>query len=354
MEESQARTKRFTVAIVGGGIGGLTLAIGLLRRNVPVQIYEAASAFGEIGLGLSIGPAAHRAMRLIDPQVREIYDSLITTHADSPGYERFRQTWFEIIWATGENADNFLTELTALPSGQTTVRRCDFLDGLVKLIPPEHAHFGRRLVKLEETVNGVHLTFQDGTSTVSDVVIGCDGIHSKVKESLFPDEIERVKPQYSGMYGYRAVIDMETMVEAVGDRRARISTWYIGKGAYAITYPIMRARKVNVGLYTLNDKWDSDVWVRPAKKEDMQKDFGHMGTFVNSIMKVGEKFCIYYAVTWNMLNFCFFPLSTCTIPHNGRFLSIPRYRHLQNPRLLFLVTLPMPRLPIRELVLAKQ
>lgn len=283
--EPELPAKQFTVAIVGGGIGGLTLAIGLLRRNVKVQIYEAAAAFGDIGLGLSIGPAAHRAMPLIDPQICDFYNSLVTTHSDSPGYERFRQTWFEIIWATGSKAGQTLMDLKALPSGQTTLRRADFLEALVTLVPKEISHFGRRLEHLEELPDGVHLKFEDGTSVVADVVVGCDGIRSKVKESMLPEEYEETKPQYSGMYGYRAVLDMETMVEAVGERRARVSTIYIGEGAYGISYPIMRAQKVNVGLYKLSEKWDSDTWVRPADREEMQKDLGHMGEYVNSLIK---------------------------------------------------------------------
>lgn len=281
--------KNFTVAIVGGGIGGLTLAAGLLRRNVPVQIYEAAPEFKEVGLGLSIGPAAHRTMPLIDPRIRQIYDAHITTHADSPGYERFRQTWFEVVWATGDKAGEVLMDLKALPSGQTTVRRADFLDGLVGLIPPEIAHFRKRLVRLVETARGVNLSFEDGTSAEADVVVGCDGIRSKVKEFMIPDEYQQVLPQYSGMYGYRAVLDMETMIEAVGEQRARVSTMYIGKGAYGISYPIMRAQKVNVGLYILTDRWESEDWVRPASKDDMESDFGHMGKYINSLMKVSTR-----------------------------------------------------------------
>jgi salicylate hydroxylase len=131
MSSTNYRRKHFTVAIVGGGMGGLTLAVGLLRRNVPVQIFEAASAFKEIGLGLSIGPAAHRTMPLIDRRIQQVYDSLITTHADSPGYESFRQTWFEYVWATGEKAGQVLIDLKAPPSGQTSVRRADFVDAMV-------------------------------------------------------------------------------------------------------------------------------------------------------------------------------------------------------------------------------
>ncbi|RAK99952.1 putative salicylate hydroxylase [Aspergillus ibericus CBS 121593] len=278
--------KEFTVAIVGGGIGGLTLVAGLLRRGVPVRIYESAPAFKEIGLGVTIGPAAHRAMPLIDPQIRELYDSLITTHADSPGYERFQQTWFEVIWATGDKAGEVLLDLKALPSGQTTVRRADFLDALVSLIPPEIANFGKRLVSLSETPTGVDLLFEDGTSATADVVVGCDGIRSTVKEFVVPEEYQHSLPRYSGMYGYRAVLDMETMVKAVGDHRARVSSMYLGQGAYGITYPIARAKKVNAAFYTFGDKWDSETWIRPASKSDMIKDLRPvMGGSVDGLLQ---------------------------------------------------------------------
>ncbi|KAJ5584622.1 uncharacterized protein N7459_004422 [Penicillium hispanicum] len=277
--------KGFTVTIIGGGIGGLALAAGLLRRNVRVQIYEAASAFTEIGLGLSIGPAAHRAMPLIDPQIREIYDSLVTTHADSPGYEAYQQTWFEIVWASGAREGELLMDLKALPSGQTTLRRASFLDALISLVPAEIVHFGKRLDRLVEEAEGVQLRFDDGSVVRADVVVGCDGIRSRVKESMLPAEAPQTQPQYSGMYCYRAVLDMEDMVQAVGEHRARVSSLYIGDGAYGISYPIMRAKKVNVGIYVLNEEWDCDTWVRPAKREDMQRDARNLGRYVQAFVE---------------------------------------------------------------------
>lgn len=306
------KQKDFTVTIIGGGIGGLILAAGLLRRQVPVQIYEAASEFKEIGLGLSIGPAAHRAMPLIDPQIREIYDSLVTTHADSPGYEAFRQTWFEVVWAGGEKEGELLMDLKALPSGQTTLRRSSFLDALVALIPREIVHFGKRLERLVERGDGVELYFDDGNIVRADVVLGCDGIKSKVKESMLPEEARLAQPRYSGMYGYRAVLDMEDMVEAVGDQRARVSTLYLGDGAYGISYPIMRAKKVNVGVYILSEKWDHESWVRPAERKDMERDTEHMGRYVKALVEV----CL-RRVTPSVCNTDSGRI--CPIPRNGPF-----------------------------------
>ncbi|KAL4975537.1 hypothetical protein BDW66DRAFT_167044 [Aspergillus desertorum] len=281
-------SRQFTVAIIGGGIGGLSLAAGLLRRSIPVQIYEAAAEFKEVGLGLTIGPAAHRAMPLIDPKIRELYDNLITTHADSPGYERFRETWFEVVRASDdERVDGRLVlDLKAKPSGQTTVRRADFLEALVRLVPEGVAHFGKRLAALVETGEGMEMRFEDGTVAHASVVIGCDGIHSRVKQFVLDaDEYAATQPRYGGMYGYRAVLDMETMVKAVGDHRARVSTMYVGDGAYGVTYPIKRAQKVNVGIYPLHAEWDQESWVRPASKQDMRNDFRHMGRLINSLIE---------------------------------------------------------------------
>ncbi|KAI2754787.1 hypothetical protein DTO006G1_8513 [Penicillium roqueforti] len=233
-----------TITIIGGGIGGLTLAAGLHLRKIPVQIYEAAPTFKEVGLGISLGPAAYRAMPLIHPQIQQIYNSLITTHADSPGYDSYLQTWFELVWATGPQEGDVLMDLKALPSGQTALRRADFLNTLVELVPAEIVHFGKRLSTLVEGDDGVVLGFEDGEVVKADVVIGCDGIRSRVKECMFPVEHSlRAKPVYSGMYGYRAVLDMGDM------------------------------------------DWEYESWVRPAKREDMERDTRDMGRYVRALVE---------------------------------------------------------------------
>ncbi|EQL02674.1 salicylate hydroxylase [Ophiocordyceps sinensis CO18] len=238
--------RQFTVTIIGAGVGGLTLALGLIRNKVPVDIYEAAPDFKSTGFGISMGPAAHRALTLIDPSISKAYDALVTTHADSPGYESFRRTWFELVWTTADKCGEVMTNLKAKTLGQT-------------------------------------LRFEDGSSTVADVVVGCDGIHSRVRQHMLLGE--PIRPQYSGMYAYRAVLDMATMIEAVGERRARVATMYMGHGGYVVTYPIMRAKQVNVGLFKLSSGWEHDTWVRLASRDEMKRDFGHMGDAVRSIVQ---------------------------------------------------------------------
>lgn len=68
-----------SVAIVGGGIGGLCLALGLLKQShLDVQVYEAAHTFSEIGAGVALGHNAERALELIGPAAKQAMEKHAT------------------------------------------------------------------------------------------------------------------------------------------------------------------------------------------------------------------------------------------------------------------------------------
>ena len=77
-----------SVAVIGGGIGGLSLVLGLLKHDhIDVQVYEAAPSFGEIGAGVVVGLNAQRALKLITPHAYESFkkhatSNLWESHAD--------------------------------------------------------------------------------------------------------------------------------------------------------------------------------------------------------------------------------------------------------------------------------
>lgn len=66
------------VAIVGGGIAGITLALGLIKRGVPCKIYEQGHAFAEIGAGVAFAPNSIRAMKACNPDVYTAFQAVAT------------------------------------------------------------------------------------------------------------------------------------------------------------------------------------------------------------------------------------------------------------------------------------
>ena len=66
------------IAIIGGGLAGLTLSIGLSHNNIPHQIYESAGAFAEIGAGIALGPNSVKALQLLDPAINDGFKKCVT------------------------------------------------------------------------------------------------------------------------------------------------------------------------------------------------------------------------------------------------------------------------------------
>jgi salicylate hydroxylase len=93
-----ARHEIPSIAIVGGGLGGLTLSIGLTRHGIPHKIYESASAFSEIGAGVSLGANSITALELLDPRTKEGLERCITYDEglDAEGEGQGREDWKDV------------------------------------------------------------------------------------------------------------------------------------------------------------------------------------------------------------------------------------------------------------------
>ncbi|KAI1387978.1 mannitol 1-phosphate dehydrogenase [Hypoxylon trugodes] len=295
-------TKPFNIAIVGGGVSGATLAIGLLRQNVPVTIYESAPKFKEIGAGLAFAPNSVRAMELISPDIVEGFKRCVTT-----GWESKLQNWFTV--RVGDSRKTGLDgvirgkEKEGLKVGDPVfeikytndhlaggVHRAHFLDELVKLIPDTIPKFGKRLVDITEATDGSQdavLHFADGTTAQHTAVIGCDGIKSKTREILLGPETG--KAVFSGKYAYRGLIPMEKAVKMLGEEIAQNYQLYLGYHGHLLTLPIEKGKTMNVVAFSSCDTWTDPHWVVTTSKEKMLSDFANWGPTVTSIVDAMEK-----------------------------------------------------------------
>ncbi|KAK3055863.1 hypothetical protein LTR09_003097 [Extremus antarcticus] len=280
--------REYSIACVGGGIGGLCTAIGLLHQGVPVEIYEAAPAFAEIGAGVSLGPNAARAMQMIDPAIHEGLLRCATGNA----WPAQQNSWF--TFRKGEDKDaKFGAKICDLwcETGQTSVHRASFLDELVALVPKEVAHFGKKLEDIEDKGDHVILHFADGTTAKHSAVIGCDGVKSRTREIVLGKHHPATKPTFSGKYAYRGLIPMEKAADLMGDELARNSQMFLGHGGHILTFPIEQGKTMNVVAFgTKQDgKWDDPEWVKPMNREAMFEDFKGWTEAAQKVLSMMEK-----------------------------------------------------------------
>ncbi len=166
-----------SVAIIGGGITGITLTVALLKRGIDVKIFEQAPQFTEIGAGIAFSPNAKQAMKLCDPQVYEAYLKVATRSAS---FEK-ANTWYDFYDGYNEEAgsdyDSQNLRFSITRDSADGCHRAHFLEELLKLIPPKLAHFNKHLDSITYTnersgsdMQGpLTLNFQDRTQSIADV-----------------------------------------------------------------------------------------------------------------------------------------------------------------------------------------
>lgn len=232
----------FHVAIIGGGITGINLALGLRARSVPFTLYERAPAFGEIGAGIGFSPNAEVAMNLLSPSILSAFKRVANPNGED---------WFQ--FADGySGGDGLMYKLYVGEEGFQGCRRSDILEEWAGLLPEEGVvKFGREVVSVMELgEGGVELEFKGGERERASVVVTCDGIRSRVRAGLFPGS----PATFTGKECYRALVPMEKAVEAIGEKKAGTRWMYLGREGHVITYPVGGNTLLNVVC------WVSMAW----------------------------------------------------------------------------------------------
>ena len=215
---SLSSPKPFSLAIVGGGIGGLCLANSLFRHNIPVHVYEAARAFSEIGAGVGLSPNALEAMALQASAILEGCKRCVTTKASPSESGRFFIFRYGMRKpsADGMKAGQIICEVRH-GSETSSVHRARFLNELVKLMPERAASFSKRLVGIEDKGEEVLLRFSDGTEARHHAGVGCDGIKSQVRKLLLGEGDRTSEAVFSGKYCYRGLVPAHKAIEILGE-----------------------------------------------------------------------------------------------------------------------------------------
>lgn len=168
--------EQLEIAIIGGGIAGVSLALGLFSRNINVKVYERGKSFREIGAGIGFTSNAERAMLALDPRIYHAFKKVAAQNADDWYY------WVDASDHTGEELkengtlkengikNDLIHKMDLGPRGFEGCHRADFLDEIVKMVPKKLVKFDKNL---EDVVDKggegrLLLKFVDGTVEEAD------------------------------------------------------------------------------------------------------------------------------------------------------------------------------------------
>jgi salicylate hydroxylase len=248
------------IAIVGGGIGGLTAALALLRAGIDVDVYEQAPELKDIGAGVQISSNGTRVLHALG-----LADAIGRVSC-VPAAKEIR------LWSTGQTWKLFdlgamSVELYGFP--YLLLHRRDLHGAIaagIRQIKPDALHLGQRCVGLDQNQDGVTLRFESGEAITAALAIGADGVHSKVREILFGAS----SPQFTGCIAWRGIVPMEFLPPQIS---RTCGTNWVGAGGHVVHYPVRGGELMNfVGILERTD-WQVESWTVQGTTEELANDF---------------------------------------------------------------------------------
>ena len=250
------------IVIAGGGIGGLAAAIGLANQGRDVIVLERASAFGEIGAGIQLGPNAFHAFDAlgVGDAARDMavyIDNLRLMDALSaeeithiPLGKEFR-TYMGNPYAVVHRGDLHKVFLRACQ----TNNRVELLTDATVI----------GYTQTKELANAI---LEDGRTVQGSALIGADGLWSKIRAQMLNDGPARV----SGHTTYRSVIPVDDMPE---DLRWNAATLWAGPKCHIVHYPLSGWKLFNLVVTYHNDA-PAPVAGEPVAHDEVRQGFEHV------------------------------------------------------------------------------
>ncbi|KAK6070116.1 salicylate hydroxylase [Seiridium cupressi] len=273
----------FHVAIIGAGVGGLALAVGLLRQGVSFTLYEAAKCYSMVGAGVGLGPNAIRAMETIQPGFTELYQKISSGNV-TKGKDHVMMDAMLAEEGLGANRGLRPMSYGAPCYDRTSAHRKDLLDILTTWIPEENVRFDKRVKNLSQDENGATIEFVDGQVVTASCAIACDGVKGVSRGVVLGDRWpEYVHAKYTGKYVYRSIIPMEDATKIFGkdvdgNEIAGDAKMFMGEKCIITTFPISRGTQTNMVCFRLDDKpWPHPEYTKRVSKEEMIQDISSLG-----------------------------------------------------------------------------
>jgi salicylate hydroxylase len=245
------------MVIVGGGIGGLATALGAALAGRSVRLLEQASAFAEVGAGVQLGPNAVRllagwglgdALRSVAafPERLEVRNALT---AQTLG-----------ILPLGPHA------VARYGAAYATVARPDLHGLLLSAVQGQGVslQLNTSLTEVEEAPDAVRLRTASGQTLTTPLLVGADGLWSRVRQHLLLD----APPRVTGHLAFRAMVQQSALPALV---RSQVVTVWLGPQFHAVQYPVRGGEWLNIVVIVQgHTAGDPTSWDHSANAQELR------------------------------------------------------------------------------------
>jgi salicylate hydroxylase len=274
MATSNAATRN-AVAIVGGGIGGLAAALALIRHGIEVEVYEQAPELKELGAGVQISSNGTRVLYGLG--LGEAIEKVGVVVAGK-----------EVrLWNTGQTWKLF--DLGAVSVERygfpyMMFHRGDLHGALLEAIQrekPDAIHLDRKCVGINPDEDGVAIRFERGESVTAPIVIGADGVQSRVRAALFGAD----RPQFTGIVCWRGLIPRAKVPPTV---KMDVGTNWVGPGGHVVHYPVRAGQLLNLVGLMERDDWRVESWTEQGTIDEYLNDFRGWHPDIDAMIRAVE------------------------------------------------------------------
>lgn len=182
------------ILILGGGIGGMSAALALQKQHLDVSVFEAANSFKPLGAGIGIGSNAMEALIAMGVGAEVFAKGTVLAT------QLFKNTQGKVL-----NSIDFSQFKKLYGQENITIHRGELHETLYAALQPNTVQFAKRCSHFTNRDGIITLYFTDGTSTMGDILLAADGIHSVVRQQYLPS----ATPRYAGYTCWRGLTTNE-------------------------------------------------------------------------------------------------------------------------------------------------
>lgn len=266
------------VIIVGAGIGGLVSALCLDAKGHKVKIYEQAEILSELGAGIQLSPNATKVLNYLG-----LFKDLEPYIFEPNSFQFLNFSTGKVI--TERKLGEAIKKDFNSPNYD--IHRADLQRVLLNKIKVKNIdiHSNMKVTNVGNNKNSAFIEV-DGKEIQADLVIGADGIHSKVSDSLFGKK----EIIYTGNVAWRMLIPVEILPENL---ILPDTTVWLGPNKHFVTYHVNGGKNLNCVCLVEQDGWFNESWSEKGEIEELKKAYKGWNRTIETLLQHADPNTLY-------------------------------------------------------------